>query len=308
MMGAAVAAQADDDWQVVRKAAVAARQQPLSGTYLHQMNNSLETFRMVRSGAGDAVQEKRASLDGPSREIVRNGLELTCYAPDKKSLAAAKISAMRLFPALLPDDIGNIAQSYSVKKSGKDRVAQKDCNWVDLKPKDKQRFVQRMCLESATLLPLKIVTQNGTGDVIEQFTFTDIDLQSPKDKNLFKPQYKLSYVLRSASAPPLTIDPDAQNEVTGMPAGFKLLRAVQRSLPGQPDRQVRHMVYSDGLVMLSLFIEPQGEAKSERVVNLHGAVNMATAEQGDYQVTLVGDMPEPVMLGMIKNLKIALKP
>jgi sigma-E factor negative regulatory protein RseB len=50
---------------------------PLSGTYLHQMNASLETYRIVRAGSGDNIQEKRTSLDGPSREIIRKGLELS---------------------------------------------------------------------------------------------------------------------------------------------------------------------------------------------------------------------------------------
>lgn len=308
LMGMALLAHADDDWLVVKKAALAARQQPLSATYLHQMNGALETFRIVRGGVGDNIQEKRVSLDGPSREIIRKGFELTCYAPDAKALAAAKVSAMRLFPALLPDDIGNIAQSYTVKRGGRDRVAQRDCDWLDLKPKDSRRYLLRMCIDVASNVPLKVMTQNAAGDTVEQFTFTEIELQAPKDRNAFKPQYKQNYVLRSASAPQMTLDADAPSEVSGMPPGFKLLRAVQRSLPGQTERTVRHMVFSDGLVMLSLFIEPQPDSHIERAVNLHGAVNMATAGQGDYLVTLVGDLPEPTMLAMIKNLKITLKP
>lgn len=308
LMGVAVLAHADDDWLVVKKAAAAARQLPLSGTYLHQMNATLETYRIVRAGSGDNIQEKRTSLDGPSREIIRKGFELVCYAPDAKSLAAAKVSAMRLFPAILPDDISNIAQSYTLKHGGKDRVAQRDCNWLDLKPKDSKRYALRMCVDPVSNLPLKVITQNAVGEPVEQFTFTEVELQGPKDRAAFKPQYKLSYVLRSASAPQMTLDADAPSEVTGMPGGFKLLRAVQRSLPGQAERTVRHMVYSDGLVMLSLFIEPQGDSRAERAVNLHGAVNMATATQGDYLVTLVGDLPEPTMLAMIRNLKITLKP
>jgi len=146
LMGIALYAHADDDWVLLRKVAVAARQQPLSGTYLHQMNSSLETFRLVRSGSADNIQEKRSSLDGPSREIIRKGMELTCYAPDPRSLSAAKISAMRLFPALLPDDISNISQSYTVRHVGKDRVAQRDCNWLELRPKDSKRYVMRLCV------------------------------------------------------------------------------------------------------------------------------------------------------------------
>ncbi|WP_230370907.1 hypothetical protein [Paludibacterium denitrificans] len=30
---------------------------------------------------------------------------------------------------------------------------------------------------------------------------------------------------------------------------------MQRNLPGQTDKSVHHLVYSDGLVMMSLFVE-----------------------------------------------------
>ncbi|UGA40820.1 MucB/RseB C-terminal domain-containing protein [Chromobacterium haemolyticum] len=99
------------------------------------------------------------------------------------------------------------------------------------------------------------------------------------------------------------------NDVSGLPNGFHLLRSVQRSLPGQAGKSVRHMVYSDGLVMLSLFVETQPEgARLERSSNLHGAINMATGPQGSYQLTAVGDMPEPAMMGLLKGLKVSLKP
>nr|WP_197686878.1 MucB/RseB C-terminal domain-containing protein [Chromobacterium sp. ASV5] len=303
-----MAAHAEDDWQLLRNAAAAGRQQALNGTYLHQMNGMMETFHIVRSGQGDATREKRTSLDGLSREIVRKGNELTCYAPDKKALMAAKISAMRLFPALMPEDMSDISRSYTIKRAGADRVAQRDCNWLDVRPKDKQRYAMRMCVESLTALPLKVITLSPRGDAVEQFTFTEVALNGPKDKKAYRSRFPQKFLLRSATTPPASAPADAaalQGEVSGMPAGFRLLRSVQRSLPGQADKTVRHLVFSDGLVMLSVFVEPVVDGgKVERSGNLHGAINMATGPEGDYQLTAVGDMPEQAMLGMIKNLRI----
>ncbi|AXT46204.1 MULTISPECIES: MucB/RseB C-terminal domain-containing protein [Chromobacterium] len=309
VVAAAPAAHAEDDWQLLRNVAAAGRQQALNGTYLHQMNGTLETFHIVREGQGDAMREKRTSLDGPSREIVRKGNELACFAPDKKALNAAKISAMRLFPALLPEDMSEINQSYSLKHVGSDRVAQRDCNLLELRPKDRQRYSLRMCVEPLTSLPLKMVTLSPKGEAVEQFTFTDIDLTGPKDKRAYRPKFAQKFLLRSggASMPPAGAQVD--NDVSGLPNGFHLLRSVQRSLPGQAGKSVRHMVYSDGLVMLSLFVETQPEgARLERSSNLHGAINMATGPQGSYQLTAVGDMPEPAMMGLLKGLKVSLKP
>ena len=306
MFGAACAAHAEDDMQLLRNVGNAGRQQALDGTYLHQMNGMLETFRIVRQGQGDGVREKRASLDGPSREVVRNGGELTCFAPDKRALMACKISAMRLFPALLPDDLDDITRSYVLKRTGSDRVAKRDCQWLDLQPRDPQRYSMRMCIEPSTYLPLKVITLSPRGDSVEQFTFTEVELAGAKDKKAYKPRLAQKFLLRSAKAP-VGADPSvSQNEVSGLPQGFRLLRSVQRVLPGQGGKPVRHLVLSDGLVMLSVFVEPPPpeNARLERVGNLHGAINMATSYQGDMQLTAVGDMPQTAMMALLKGLHI----
>ena len=306
---------AEDDWQLFKRVTDAGRQQPLTGTYLHQMNNTLETFHISRSVIRGQVQERRTALDGLPREIIRIGDNLTCHAPDKKSLMAAKVSAMRLFPALMSEDITDISQSYTLHRTGVGRVAQRDCNWLDLRPRDQMRYTERVCADQASLLPLKLMTLAPNGDVVEQYTFTDISLVPPRDKSLLKPEYKLSSVLRQGPLArlPASDSQALRMEVSGLPAGFRLIRAVQRPLQsGGSNAPVQHMVYSDGLVMLSLFIEPLAESASVALrkphgMNLHGAVNMATIGHGEQLLTLVGDMPEPMLLALVQGIRIASK-
>ncbi|WP_024302330.1 MucB/RseB C-terminal domain-containing protein [Pseudogulbenkiania sp. MAI-1] len=301
-------AHAADDWQTLKKSAQVSRNQVLTGTYLHQMSGVVETFSIVRGTGAEGVIELRQSLDGTPREIVRNGNELIGYGPDKKALMAAKVSAMRLFPALLPDDMAGVAESYTLKRLTGDRVAQRECDWLELKAKDKARYGMRLCLDRTSLLPLKIMTLTPAQEPIEQYMFTEIELVAPKDRSLFKPHYSLSFPIRNASAAASSGTGVEGVEVSGLPSGFRLIRAVQRSLSGQAERLVRHLVYTDGLVMLSLFIEPQaGEQRAERVSTLYGAVGMATTSQGGMQLTLVGDLPEASMLSLLKSIRVVQK-
>ncbi|TDR79879.1 MucB/RseB C-terminal domain-containing protein [Paludibacterium purpuratum] len=311
-----LSALADDDWSLFQRVTDAGRQQSMSGTYLHQMKDTLETFHIVRLGGGSSVQERRVALDGPPREIVRNGEALTCFAPDKRSLLAAKISAMRLFPALMSDDVADISQSYTLRKLGIDRVAQRDCAWIEVRARDQQRYTERICADQTTSLPLKMMTLSPrSNDVVEQYTFTEIDLSPSRDRSQLRPQYKLSNQLRGPVQSPSAADgPAGRSEVTGLPSGFKMIRSVQRTMPGTGNAQpVHHMVYSDGLVMLSLFVEPVPQdmpAAMRRVqsMNLHGAINMATNSQGDQMLTLVGDMPETTLASLVRGLRIVSRP
>ncbi|WP_233201229.1 MucB/RseB C-terminal domain-containing protein [Chromobacterium alticapitis] len=292
--------------QLLRNVGNASRQQALDGTYLHQMNGMMETFHLVRQSQGDSVREKRVSLDGPPREVVRTGGELTCYAQDKRALIACRISAMRLFPALLPDDVDDIPRSYALKRTGSDRVAQRDCQWLDLQPRDPQRYTMRMCIDPATHLPLKVITLSPRGDAVEQFTFTEVELAGAKDKKAYRPKLPQKFLLLSGKAASGADPSVSQNEVTGLPQGFRLLRSSARTLPGAGGKPVRHLVLSDGLVMLSVFVEPPPpeSARMERVGNLHGAINMATSYQNDMQLTAVGDMPQTAMMTLLKGMHI----
>lgn len=302
---------ADEDWQLFRRMTEAGRQQSLSGTYLHQMSGMLETFHIVRAASGGSVVERRVALDGAPREIIRNGESLTCYAPDKKALAAAKVSAMRLFPALMSDDVADISQSYTLRRLGSDRVAQRDCTWLEVKSRDQQRYTERFCADQATALPLKMMTLTPRNEVVEQYTFTDVEIGLPRDRSQLKPRFRMSSQLRgpgrparSESSAPRAVD------VSGLPAGFHLVRSVQRSLQLRGGQPVRHLVFSDGMVMLSLFVEPvpsdmPSALRRVQSMNLHGAINLASNSQGDQMLTLVGDMPESTLASLVRSLRIS---
>lgn len=302
-----VAGAAASDWEMLRKAAQAGQRLPLSGVYLHQIGRGeQETFQIYRTEQGGQVLERRESLDGLPREIIRMGSELTSYAPDKTALLAARASATRLFPAVLPENVGMLSASYVLDVQGKDRYAGIDCRWHRLRGVDKLRYSQSFCIDPVSGLPLKMVVATPSGSVVEQYTFTSVDLKAPRNKAVFKPRYSLSYTQHSevqpAAALPATAPPP-RIEVKGLSSGFRLLKAAERTLPGQK-QPTHHLIYGDGLVMLSLFVEPKNKSQQPRAASVQGTLSMASMPYGNYWLTMVGDMPGASLAGLLKATKV----
>lgn len=300
-------AHAEDDWSLLRRAAQAGQSHPLSGSYSHQLGGELETFRLYRVNEDGVVRERRESLDGLPREIVRQGNELTCYAPDSKSLSAAKLSAVKLFPAVLPEVPADLAVAYTLTRGSMDRVVERDCQWLLLKPREaNSRYSQRLCIDPGTALPLKTVTVGAKGEVIEQFAFTELSLTGERDKSRLKPRYKQALPLGRTGASAGVVA-NAPLEVKGMPAGFRLLRYMSRPMPGH-DEAVQHYVYSDGFAKLSLFVETSdAEVPQHPVVVAPNGIGVASRRVGEQLLTVVGDLPEAGLQSVLKNIRLIQK-
>lgn len=301
---------AEDDWQLLRRAGVASHQQPLVGTYFHQTQGTMETFSLVRGMAPQGFTELYQALDGPPREVVRRGNDVILYAADKIGLTNATFSAMRLFPTVLPENVNDLQQSYRLKRLDNDRVAQRDCTWLQLKPKDSARYSVRLCVHPESAMPLKSVTISPQGDVVEQNTFTELELGQPRDRNQLKPRLagKLSYQMHRTPGPgaaPAPGLPDVSELLTGLPSGFKLIKVAKRNQPGRPGGSMKQYMFSDGLAMLSVFVEPASGKRAERTVALHGPVSLASRLEGDRFLTLVGDLPEQGLANLIKSVRLS---
>jgi sigma-E factor negative regulatory protein RseB len=76
-----------------------------------------------------------------------------------------------------------------------------------------------------------------------------------------------------------------------MPAGFKLMRSDQVSHHSQ-QVPVYHMIYSDGMASVSVFVEPRVENDSGMAgLSTMGAVNAYSVYLGDVYITAIGEVP-----------------
>jgi len=281
----------NDALQILERIATAARTLNYAGTFVYQHGERVETSRIVHFVDTDGEHEKLETLDGPRREIIRNNDEVLCYYPDAKIVRSQKRVAKRSFPALVPEQLSSITQFYTVRKGLPERVAGFDSQAVILEPKDAMRYGHKLWAETNTGLLLKARTVNEAHQVVEQFAFTQLDIGPGVTREMINPSYQASF-------PEWRLDRFAQsmlNEVeTGwtvleFPPGFRKILDMRRTKQG--GRVVTHMVYSDGMAAVSIFIESMPQRNVNEGLTRQGAINIYRRAVGDKLVTVLGEAP-----------------
>ncbi len=287
----------------LKKIAAASRQINYAGSFVYQHGNLVETSRIAHFVNAGGEYEKLETLDGPPREIVRNNDNVTCYLPDTKTIVIEK-RATHHFPALLPQQLSGISDNYVVKKGEQDRVAGFDCQSIALEPRDNLRYGHKFCAELATGLPLRARMYSDNNEMVESFTFTQLIIGNAVSKDMLKSRF-------AAKSQAWRVDRSALDEaetntdigwvLRNQPVGFKKLTEMRRSIAGR-SAQVSHIVYSDGLAAVSVFIEPMPKSPPPVGPTYQGAVNIYVKSQADQMVTVVGETPARTVKQIAESL------
>ena len=285
-------ARAQDTTSWLVRAAEAARTLNYVGTIVYQHGSRVETSRLVHRSEGGAESEKLVNLDGPAREVIRSPSEVRCYYPDNKILRIEPRTFRNAFPALSAQQQKALTEHYVVRKGDIERVAGFDAQaWV-FEPKDRFRYLQRFWVDVNTGLLLKVRIQNERNETVEQFAFTDLTIGGAIDREMVRPTWTgtpKDWQLQQL-APGAIESKDTGWEVTRLPAGFAKTGEGFRPLHGKRD-PVAHLVYSDGLVTVSVFIEPASSAPRASGHAHIGGVNVYVRQVDDNVVTVLGEAP-----------------
>jgi sigma-E factor negative regulatory protein RseB len=172
--GAADASESQEGLSWLKRMASASRQQNYVGTFVYRNSRQTETSRIAHfMNAGGGEFEKLETLDGPPREIIRTNDQVTCYLPNSKTVLVEK-RIPRRFPALLPEQLTDVPESYAVRKEGMDRVAGHECQVIVLQPRDKLRYGHDFCAEAKSGLPLRARSFGEKNETLESFAFTEL--------------------------------------------------------------------------------------------------------------------------------------
>lgn len=290
----------------LRKMASASRQLNYTGTFIYRHGNDIEASRIVHYvNAAGGEFERLETLDGPPREVIRTNNQVTCYLPNTKTVLIEKRSRRR-FPALLPAQLtGGLAQHYTVRQSGMGRAAGYDCRVVVLIPKDRLRYGHKFCAEASSGLPLRAKTVDEKGTLLESFAFTEVKLGGKFDRDKVQSRYaaesKNWKTARAAS--PSADRPGRTGWVLARELpGFRKVTESKRSIAGH-GATVFHLVYSDGLAAVSVFIEPLPKSYPPQSLSHQGAVNIYVRLVADHMVTALGEAPAATVMRIANSLE-----
>ncbi|HEY5291367.1 MAG TPA: MucB/RseB C-terminal domain-containing protein [Burkholderiales bacterium] len=283
----------DDALSWLQRIHVATQKLSYTGTFVYRSGDQAETLRIVHAAGRNGAHERLETLDGQPREIVRSGDEVKCYLPGSMTVKIDKQTDHMVFPALLPADLQDISEHYEVTKGGIERIAGYACQSIVLQPKDKMRYGHRLWADASTGMLLKSQTFNDRNEVVEQFTFTQIAIGGKIDQGQLKSRFlaksrawrveNSGAVATSLATSGWTINPDLP--------GFRKVTEMKRTQGGSSE--VGHVVYSDGLAAVSVFIEPMANKTSlpQPGLSRQGAINIYSRQVAEHLITVVGEAP-----------------
>ncbi len=288
----ATAADSAMDW--LMKMNMAVQKMNYDGIFVYRHGDQLEAMRIIHRVRNGEHRERLVSLNGEAREVIRNNRDVICYLPSKKSVVIEhRKTSQKNFPALLPHRLDRLSSYYHLGLGGSDRVAKRVTQVVIIKPKDAYRYGYHLWADKKTGLLLRANLVNAKGRVVEQFMFTDISIGNQVSMADLKSSYSgKKWVWHREKEMSSDKVKEIRWKAARLPGGFSLSRRILRNMP-MGNMPVEHLVYSDGLAAISVFIEPRGKKNKHRMKGTTGmgAVHAFGAVVNNHQITVVGEVP-----------------
>lgn len=262
------------------------------GTFSYQSGKQIETSRIAHRSDGEGEFERLEVLDGSPREVIRSANEVRCVLPEQRTVIIDKPGSRRAFPARLPASFNGLAESYRIHKGEIGRVAGYEAQSIILEPRDDMRYGHVLWAEVQTGLLLKSRMVDERGEMIEQFSFSDLRIGGEIDKALLKPRFDRGEGWRVVSVRGDEVAKSESGWTLRNPVpGFSLTSVVRRPLGAERGEAI-HLVFSDGLAAISVFVEPAaGDNGAGSGPSSSGAINIFKRNTGSHIVTALGEVP-----------------
>lgn len=296
---------ADDPREWLEKMNRALATRNYDGTFFHLSEGRVETMRIVHRVRAGRVTERLLSMDGSGREFVRNNDELTCYLPDQHTVLVEPRQDRGPFLGSLPHFGSDVNDFYRIEALANSHVLGRAARVIAVTPKDQFRFGYRLWLDENTAMPLKTQLCDSRGQVIEQILFARLDMPENIPDSDLTPAVHTDGMRWVRQGPSHDSTPPALSayRASELPPGFHLTVSGAQTLGGATV-PATHLVYSDGLATVSVFVEAQRDAKPNTDINPKAAPEppmqglarvgsgfaFSTVVQG-HQVTAVGEVP-----------------
>lgn len=282
--------------QRLNRMAKAAQTLNYDGTFVYRNGATIQSMRIIHRFDTEGERERLVAMSGTAREVLRDRERVTCILPDSQSVVVAK-SRPRTFPYSKVLEPGSGFESfYALSVHGGERIAGRYTELVTVQPKDQFRYGYRLWMDRDTGLLLKSELIGEHAEIVEQLVYTNIDLPAEISDELLEP------AISGAGYTWYEDDGHSSSDASGsgaeprwhpgwLPDGFELRDYAQNSILASRD-PVEHLMFSDGLASVSVFIERLGAA-SEPLDGLSsmGAVNAFGSMVDGFQVTVVGEVP-----------------
>jgi len=317
-VGMAASANTDARTWFLRMQAAAARSN-FTGSLVVSSGGVASSSRVTHYAVDGQVYEMLEAMDGRAHRVLRHNDVVHMLWPQTQVAVIEKREMLGAW-STTPLAVDAFAvENYELRREGVARVAGREAVVLWLQPRDALRYAQRFWADRDTALMLRAdvlasaapITGSALSStpasgppqsqpaaiawqVLESTAFSALELGVPA-----RPQA----VLQAMQPPAGYRVTRPQQQVTTLDAqgwalvrpvkGFRLAGSVLRGIENAGKRSpVLHAVFTDGLALVSLFVESYDEQlhRSESH-NQQGATSSLSQRRGEHWFTVVGGVP-----------------
>jgi sigma-E factor negative regulatory protein RseB len=292
----------DTPRQMLERMSAAMSQMSYQGTFVYVQGDIVETIRITHVADDKGVREHLVAVSGTPREVIRDSHGVRWVLADDESVFEDAAFNRSFFPELPADRQDQTENSYVMKRGEIGRIAGHRVNNLKILPRDKYRYGYSLWLEEHSGLLLKWELIDHRREVLARLMFTDVRLGSEVDTSELKPASQLKKFKTVESGLPSGRGKKKTEPgwlPGSLPPGFEL--AVHRSFNEQNDGIYEHLVYSDGLAAVSVYIESNKASEGQQTgLKRLGTTHAFSRFSGKMLITVVGDVPA-ITVKMIGN-------
>jgi sigma-E factor negative regulatory protein RseB len=273
------------------------------GTFVHLLAGTAETLRIIHRNENGRSAERIVSLDGVGREIIRQQDEVQCILPDRRVVLLEARKDVSPLVSALPSYSTELEPHYELSLRPHARIVNRPVQVIEIKPRDEFRYGYRLWLDLETAMPLRSQLVGERGEIVEQILFTEIDfVDSIPESELAATIDTTGFTMLRAPESPRLTEGGLPWRAASVPGGFKLSVAIQGPIAGS-EYPVEHLVYSDGLATVSVFIEdPKTTADVGEGFSNVGSTNAFSLTLRGRKVTAVGEVPRQTVRTIASSL------
>lgn len=258
-----VSASAADAIGLLTAAQQAQSQQSFEGVVVFMHDGRFDAVRVVQR-PGDGGYQQIASLSGMPRALFRDVRETRIEAPGRAQRLPSLVFAAHAF------DARRVGDSYRINDAAEERIAGFNARVVDAVARDDVRHSQRLWINPENGLLLGVALIGPHRETLQQVMFTSLVVDA---RNAGNSDVPAALVLTPVDPTPVAL-----------PAGFQL---IAKRVEGTR----RSLILSDGLAMITLYLEPRSDVLDRLTTLRRGATQLASRQIGHQRAVVVGEVP-----------------
>ncbi|MBF0255350.1 MAG: MucB/RseB C-terminal domain-containing protein [Gammaproteobacteria bacterium] len=262
------------------------------GELIYQHDKGLKVLHLIHTVRQGRERERLISLNGVPREVIRDEDSVRCILPDSQAISVDRRAGSFGFTSLQPLVAEKLSGVYRFSVGEEARVAGRQVRSIDIQPQDAYRYGHRLYLDMQHHLPLKqeLLDTQGNPVGLIMYSRIKIDPALPFEASGAGPNSKSYSLIEYGPRQEMNGQGSDIWHLTQLPPGF----AVNHRDFRDDEQGVRreHLVLSDGLASVSLYIEPAQASAGLSGASHRGAVSVFGRQHQGYQILVVGEVPE----------------